>query len=169
MHIHSIANSNSSRLPLLIAAAIALALATHSAAQQTAGPAAGPAPAKLVRVAIEDQPKVPAASGRQNYAAYCASCHGVTGKGDGHAAAGLKQKPTDLTQLSAKNNGKFPWGAVSNVLESAGDRPDHVSAAMPNWWQAFSAQDPGNPTKFTASVRVHNLISYLKSLQAPAH
>lgn len=35
------------------------------------------------------------------YAAHCASCHGLNGKGDGPAAASLPVKPADLTAISA--------------------------------------------------------------------
>src|ERR1700758_1504141 len=57
--------------------------------------------------------KVPATytnptSGRQMFDAYCASCHGQGGKGNGPAAPALKAPPTDLTQLAAKNGGTFP-------------------------------------------------------------
>lgn len=50
----------------------------------------------------------PEANGRQLYADYCASCHGTDGKGAGVNTKDLRQKPADLTQLSAKNNGTFP-------------------------------------------------------------
>lgn len=171
MYINRELRSSSSSLPLLIAVSIALALSVHSSAQQTASPGigAGAAQVKITPVSTQGHVKIPATSGRLNYTAYCASCHGAAGKGDGPAAAGLKQRPTDLTQMSAKNNGKFPWTTVSNVLEAAGDRPEHGSSVMPNWWLAFRAQDPGNPTKFSASVRVHNLASYLEAMQVSAH
>jgi len=44
--------------------------------------------------------KTTATSGKQMYINYCASCHGVDGRGNGPAAAALKMPPTDLTVLS---------------------------------------------------------------------
>ncbi len=49
------------------------------------------------------------------YAEFCASCHGLSGKGDGPAAAGLERVPSDLTTLSARNGGTFP---LTNVLST---------------------------------------------------
>jgi mono/diheme cytochrome c family protein len=38
--------------------------------------------------------------------AYCASCHGADGKGDGPMAKSLKVKPADLTRIAARNGGR---------------------------------------------------------------
>ncbi|MGO9166065.1 MAG: c-type cytochrome, partial [Candidatus Sulfotelmatobacter sp.] len=64
----------------------------------------------------ENQPvirKTPAeptslSSGKEMYHAYCASCHGAGGKGDGPASPALKFPPSDLTNLAKRNAGKFP-------------------------------------------------------------
>ena len=56
-------------------------------------------------------------SGRQMYDAYCASCHGQGGKGNGPAAPALKVAPTDMTQLAAKNGGIFPENHVAEVIK----------------------------------------------------
>src|ERR1700674_202975 len=42
-------------------------------------------------------------SGKNMFLNYCASCHGVDGKGNGPAAAALKPAPTDLTTLAKAN------------------------------------------------------------------
>ena len=54
-----------------------------------------------------------ATSGSEMFRAYCASCHGVDGKGAGPAAAHLKTRPTDLTRLTSANGGKYPELRVS--------------------------------------------------------
>ena len=51
-------------------------------------------------------------SGSEDFAGYCAACHGMSGKGDGEGATALGRKPADLTQLSAKNGGVFPGTRV---------------------------------------------------------
>src|ERR1700692_3174661 len=66
------------------------------------------------------------ANGAEMYTAYCAACHGANGKGDGPAAVALKVPPTDLTQLSAKNNGKFPTSEVYTAIK--GDTAMPVAA-----------------------------------------
>ena len=47
-------------------------------------------------------------SGRNEFLRSCASCHGVSGKGDGPVAKSLSPPPSDLTRLSEANNGVFP-------------------------------------------------------------
>ena len=42
-------------------------------------------------------------SGKEMYLKYCASCHGLTGKGDGPVSRDLKVKVPDLTLLKRNN------------------------------------------------------------------
>jgi mono/diheme cytochrome c family protein len=97
------------------------------------------------------------------FRAYCASCHGVSGRGDGPAAPALKAKVPDLTLLSKSHGGEFP---AADVLETiAGDKVTaaHGSREMPIWGPIFHRveedADFGN-------VRLHNLAKYLESIQA---
>ena len=68
------------------------------------------------------------ASGKQMYTTYCAVCHGVDGKGNGPAAAALKDPPTNLVQLSRDNGGKFPDTHIYSVLQFGMENPAHGSA-----------------------------------------
>jgi mono/diheme cytochrome c family protein len=95
------------------------------------------------------------------YRRYCAVCHGKDGKGGGPAAAALKAVPTDLTQLSKSNGGKFPVGAVRQSLGGS-STPAHGSAEMPIWGPVFRAM---TPDQNIAKLRVDNLLRYLESLQ----
>src|SRR5664279_1681143 len=70
-------------------------------------------------------------SGRQMYDAYCASCHGQGGKGNGPTATALKVPPTDLTQLSARNGFVFPENHVAQVIKGDSMMPSHGSKEMP--------------------------------------
>jgi mono/diheme cytochrome c family protein len=102
-------------------------------------------------------------SGKQMFETYCAVCHGPEGKGNGPAAKALKSVPTDLTRLSAQNQGKYPEMRVTNTLV----RPDvaaHGSHEMPIWGDLFRSL--GNGTNDMVTLRVVNLTSYAKSLQA---
>src|SRR5579863_948889 len=86
--------------------------------------------------------KVPASytnpsSGRQMYDAYCASCHGQGGTGNGPAAPALRVSPTDLTQLAAKNGGSFPGPRVAQVIKGDLSMPAHGSKEMPVWGPVF--------------------------------
>ena len=72
-----------------------------------------------------------AASGHDMYAQYCAVCHGTAGKGNGPAAAAMRKPPTDLTQLSASHNGKFPAAQVAQAITGEATVAAHGSAQMP--------------------------------------
>ena len=97
-------------------------------------------------------------SGAQMYHAYCASCHGVAGRGDGPAATALKTAPTDLTQLSSRYEGTFPKSDLEQVLTGQHGTEAHGTSDMPVWGYVFTMM--GNET-----LRVHNLSTYIESLQ----
>ena len=59
-------------------------------------------------------PPTNASSGEEMFVTYCAVCHGRDAKGGGPAARALRVPAADLTQLTAKNNGKFPELKVCN-------------------------------------------------------
>ena len=51
-------------------------------------------------------------TGRDSFEFYCASCDGMTGRGDGPMVSALTARPTDLATLALKNNGAFPADRV---------------------------------------------------------
>ncbi|HAD09482.1 MAG TPA: cytochrome C [Porticoccaceae bacterium] len=71
--------------------------------------------------------------GRDLYMSFCVSCHGWTGKGDGPAGPALTTPPADLTQLSARNGGKFPRTKIQRYLEGELPVTAHGSREMPIW------------------------------------
>jgi mono/diheme cytochrome c family protein len=103
--------------------------------------------------------------GKDNFEAYCAVCHGRTGKGDGPAAPAMKMPVADLTAIAKKNGGKFNGIAIAEMIKGAErDIPSHGSKDMPIWGPVFRAfqADPN-----IATLRVNNLVDYLKSIQVP--
>lgn len=171
MHLNLRVCKKYAGLPLLATVTVFAVLAStiQTFAQQTVAPevsSGGTTQVSVKRIAIQHIGVIPANSGQKNYAAYCAACHGATGKGDGLAATALKQKPTDLTLLAVRNNGKFPWPSVRYVLTVVEDRSSYASKDMPNWCRAFHALDPGS--QVMGRVRANNLVSYLQTLQIPA-
>jgi len=103
------------------------------------------------------------ASGKDMFKSYCAACHGTDGKGDGPAAATLKQKPADLTTLAKRHDGKFPDDYVVSVLRFGVKSPAHGSSDMPIWGPLLSAVS--NQDKQQTEMRINNLASYLRSIQ----
>jgi mono/diheme cytochrome c family protein len=97
------------------------------------------------------------------YKTYCASCHGVDGKGNGPAADALKVAPSDLTALKQKSGGTFPSGKVTRVIEGADTVPAHGSTDMPTWGPIFHSLDPSNSA--LTKLRIANLTKYIESMQ----
>jgi mono/diheme cytochrome c family protein len=103
------------------------------------------------------------ATGKDTFTKYCASCHGVSGKGDGPAAAAFKPPPMDLTALSKSHDGKFPASYVSAVLKFGRNVLAHGDVDMPVWGSRFKAIDPaGDPT---GQHHVDDVVAYLASIQ----
>ena len=103
-------------------------------------------------------------SGPEMYKSWCASCHGVGGKGDGPAAKALKKVPADLTQLAKKSGGKFPTDRVRKYIDGTDVPPEaHGSREMPIWGSVLKQIDASAPG---ISYRVVTLTAYIESLQA---
>ena len=100
-----------------------------------------------------------AASGKEMFNAYCASCHGLDGKGNGPAAPALKAQPADLTLFAQKNGGKFPTMSVMLSIEDVTQNV-HGSKEMPVWGPILSSvsYSPG-----LAKQRIRNLTRYIES------
>jgi len=135
----------------LLLVVVAFVFAAAVAAQQA--PKVKKAPAPYTR----------ASSGKEMYQAYCASCHGPDGKGDGPAAAALKTAPTDLTGIAAKNGGKFPQSHVYEVIRGEANMPAHGSADMPVWGPVFRSLSGGHQAE--VQLRINNLTDYIAGLQ----
>lgn len=102
--------------------------------------------------------------GKDSYAAYCAACHGATGKGDGPAAPALKGPVPDLTTLARRHGGKFDAVAVQWIIRGADKVPPaHGTVAMPMWGPMFKTTDV---SEAVATLRIKNLVEYLQSIQA---
>jgi mono/diheme cytochrome c family protein len=114
---------------------------------------------------VEDQsvPLINSVKGPDLFRAYCASCHGLNGKGGGPAAAALNVKVPDLTVLAMNNGGEFPTRRVREMIMGDAVVAAHGSREMPIWGPIFhqveADVDRGN-------VRLDNLVKYLQSMQS---
>lgn len=108
-------------------------------------------------------PPTIAASGKQTYMQYCASCHGVDARGEGPAAFVLKTPPPDLTTLAKRHGGKFPHEYVFDVLRFGTRIVSHGSSDMPIWGPIFGSME--NYDEVAVRKRIKDLSDYLASLQ----
>ncbi len=136
--------------------AVALALASAAVS------AAAPPRVDVVRGAEQ---RARAMSGRDLYVAYCASCHGSGGRGDGPAAEAMRMRPTDLTRLSEKQGGRFPVARVQRLLGGVEGIPAHGGKRMPVWGPVFL---PLSPAEGEAAALIDRLVRYLESIQMRA-
>lgn len=93
---------------------------------------------------------------------YCASCHGVDGKGHGPTASALKVAPADLTTLTSRNGGRFPRATLEAYVTGKRETPAHGSADMPVWGPIFRALDPKDAAN---QVRIRNIVDHIELLQ----
>ena len=103
-----------------------------------------------------------ALDGKGLYQQFCASCHGKDAKGGGPAADALKQRPTDLTQISRKNGGKFPDTKIMAILKGEQTVAAHGDQDMPTWGKTFD-DISGNLT--VSQGRMNALVMYLEEVQ----
>ncbi len=111
----------------------------------------------------EAAPMTSPSSGKEMFMSYCAPCHGKDAKGDGPAAAALKQLPADLTTLAKRNGGKYPSDKVTSVLRGQDKLMAHGDQEMPVWGPVFWRMSQGHEEQVT--LRIANLNKYLLSLQ----
>lgn len=108
------------------------------------------------------------AGGQLKYQQYCASCHGAEGKGDGHMSEILIIPPADLTQLSEKNNGAFPFWYVYAMIDGRKAVRGHGDRTMPVWGSIFQAEEDRRASPQQVDVvrgRIWQLVYYLESIQ----
>jgi mono/diheme cytochrome c family protein len=102
---------------------------------------------------------------------YCASCHGISGKGDGPVAQSLNPRPTNLTLLSRNNGGKFPRQHVIDVISGVSVVAAHGDRAMPVWSlemekapaSIVGAGGTGSPGR--AKREIDLITGYIESIQ----
>lgn len=109
------------------------------------------------------------AQGRDIYQGACAACHGAEGRGDGTMAALLTVPVPDLTRISLRNGGAFPWLTVVHAIDGRSGLRGH-GGAMPLFGQVFRgdtvAADGPDGTPVITSARVLDVVDYLMSIQA---
>ena len=98
-------------------------------------------------------------TGQALYRRDCASCHGVSGRGDGPAAGALTARPTDLTQL------RMSVQDLMHVIDGRHAVPAHGSSEMPVWGEIFEQiHIDGDHAKRIALLQVQALADYTAGL-----
>jgi mono/diheme cytochrome c family protein len=106
-------------------------------------------------------------TGAQDFADYCAGCHGVSGKGNGELAATLSRRPADLTGLARRNGGTFPTTRVmAKIWGYTGGKGGEV---MPNFGPLLDSDmvpyDGGDGIMSPTPIRLVQIAEHLQSIQ----
>lgn len=107
--------------------------------------------------------------GQADYERYCASCHGIKGTGQGPMRPVLSLAPTDLTALSAGNDGAFPLERVVKRIDGRDPLVAHGSP-MPVYGTFFDSgkgvtlEAPGGE-KIMTTQPVADLVTYIRGLE----
>ncbi len=114
----------------------------------------------------------PADEGKHDFESSCAMCHGADGKGDGSYALIHELKPPDLTLLTARNRGEFPYARVAEIIDGRHSTVIHGIPGMPIWGDRYSVEaaaacrethcDPGSVVR----ARVRALTEYIRRLNS---
>ncbi len=85
----------------------------------------------VATVAHAQEKLQPPDEGKRDFESSCAICHGVGGKGDGSYAPSHELKPPDLTLLTARNRGEFPYARVAEIIDGRHSTVIHGISGMP--------------------------------------
>ena len=104
--------------------------------------------------------------GKTLYRRYCASCHGVSAKGDGPLAGVLKTPPTDLTRIARDAGGTFPFWETMRVIDGTRTVRAHGDSDMPVWGQIFRDESEwGLARRAEVQGKLTFLTDYIRSIQ----
>lgn len=109
--------------------------------------------------------------GKSTFEARCALCHGADGKGGGEIAELFQVPPSDLTTLSERNGGNYPFARVYSIIVDGMDAAGHGESEMPIWGDYFIAsalEERGarlSDAIEMAQGRILSLTYYLESIQ----
>lgn len=116
---------------------------------------------------VESAPR--AEEGATLYATYCASCHGVSGRGDGPVAMSLVTAPLDLTRIAQRSDGLFEGAKVLSAIDGRYEVAAHGSREMPVWGTVFREAHADDPFPIHRGMDdARALVDYLRTIQEPA-
>lgn len=98
--------------------------------------------------------------GARLYATLCASCHGVSGHGDGPAAGALVPPPTDLTKST------LGVPELMRVIDGRRTVRAHGTDTMPVWGHVFEEALEGSGRQHRGSLRQTQILAeHVQSLE----
>lgn len=98
------------------------------------------------------------------YRTHCASCHGLSARGDGPLAELLRRQPSNLTEIRRRHRGAFPRDLVARIIDGREHVAGHGGPEMPVWGDRFKYSGAGADDA-VIKQRILALVEYLESIQ----
>ena len=99
------------------------------------------------------------------YRTNCASCHGVSARGDGPMAEVMRQRPPDLTNIRRRHHGAFPRDLVARIIDGRQAVRGHGGAGMPVWGDTF-IRSGAEVDAAGVQQLIEELVDYLEGIQS---
>lgn len=111
-----------------------------------------------------------AMSGKDLYGRFCASCHGLAGRGDGPVAGSFNVEVPDLTLVARRAKGLYPRERIEKIIDGRYIIAAHGTRTMPVWGEDFNRLEIGNPdAERSTRLIIQRLADYVWLLQKPNH
>jgi mono/diheme cytochrome c family protein len=138
-----------------------VALAASVAAQSPPRPSAPPT------IVVVNAHPTTSIDGATLFQAYCSSCHGTAGRGDGPAARALSAPVPDLTRYSRTHNGDCLRSVLAE-LQTGHRNPTEAKVSekdldMPNWAPIFTSISRDRTMGY---LRLSNVARHVATIQA---
>jgi len=117
---------------------------------------------------ISTKPSQAPVDGRELYVRYCASCHGMGGRGDGPASKAFRRQPSDLTRVRERYRGRYPVREVMVAIDGRYPVRAHGDSAMPVWGIVFEQEKEEKEARWpkrTTLLQVRLIADYVLTLQ----
>lgn len=109
--------------------------------------------------------------GGEEFMAQCAACHGTSARGDGPVTEYLGINPGDLTKLTTKSNGEFPFVKIFHIVDGRQEVGAHGTRTMPVWGKRYLMEAGDSYGSFGAEQvirgRILDIVYYLQQIQEP--
>lgn len=106
--------------------------------------------------------------GRREFERSCASCHGIDANGQGPMRHDLTRQPADLTTLTKRNGGVFPYLQLWETIDGrvAPLFSAHGAREMPVWGDVY-LDDEQHTNGWLGRNRMAALLDYINRIQKP--
>ena len=104
--------------------------------------------------------------GAQLFERFCASCHGVAGRGDGPVASAVPALVPDVTRLAERQGGNFPEDDVRRIIDGRAVVIYHGTRYMPVWGYEFWVEEGADiEAQKRANKIINKLVGYIRAIQ----